>query len=149
MIESSWVIEIGWLSIFSGLKVEFSPWHQFQFSSEHIYLRENNKAFGQTDCIKNLREKQVFEWLNWANFVWYYQSNLQILLRTINLFVFLDSDFPNLRVWNDLLKSVISTWLWNYNFYIKLYSIDLFTYYGWLNYCHFEWKRLITALLLL
>ena len=61
MIVSSWVIEIGWLSIFSGLKMEFSPWHKFQFSSEHIYLRENNKAFGRTDCIKILTEKQEYQ----------------------------------------------------------------------------------------
>ena len=52
MIVSSWVIEIGWISIFSGLKMEFSPWHKIRFSSEHIYLRENNQAFDQTDSIR-------------------------------------------------------------------------------------------------
>ena len=41
--------------------MEFSPWHKFQFSSEHIYLRENNKSFGQTDCIKILTEKQGYQ----------------------------------------------------------------------------------------
>ena len=49
---SSWVIEIGWISIFSGLKMEFSPWHKIWFSSEHIYLRENNQAFDQNDSIR-------------------------------------------------------------------------------------------------
>ena len=52
MIVSAWVIEIGWISIFSGLKMEFSPWHKIRFSSEHIYLRENNQAFDQSDSIR-------------------------------------------------------------------------------------------------
>ena len=62
---------------------------------------------------------------------------------------FLESDFPNLRVWNDLRKIVILTWLWNCGFYIKFYSMNLFMYHEWLNYCHFGWKYLITQLVLL
>ena len=58
---SSWVIEIGWISIFSGLKMKFSPWHKFQFSREHIYLRANNQAFDRTHCIKIITEKPGYQ----------------------------------------------------------------------------------------
>ena len=58
---SSWVIEIGWISIFSGLKMKFSPWHKFQFLREHIYLRENNQAFDRTHFIKILTEKPGYQ----------------------------------------------------------------------------------------
>ena len=50
MIVSSSVIEIGWISIFLGLKMEFPPWHKNQFSSEHIW--KNNQAFVQSDSIR-------------------------------------------------------------------------------------------------
>ena len=41
--------------------MEFLPWHKIQFSSEHIYLRENNLHFDQTDCIKFLTEIQGYQ----------------------------------------------------------------------------------------
>ena len=46
------MIEIGCISISSGLRMEFSPWHKIRFSSEHIYLRENNLPFDQTGSIR-------------------------------------------------------------------------------------------------
>ena len=58
MIVSSWVIEIGWISMFSVLKREFSPWHKIQFSSELIYLGENKKAFDQNHWEKFLIQRK-------------------------------------------------------------------------------------------
>ena len=58
---SSWVIEIGWICIFPGLKKDFSPWHKFQFSSEHIYLRENIQDFDITHCIRYSIQKQRYQ----------------------------------------------------------------------------------------
>ena len=35
-----------------SLKMEILPWNKFQFSSEHIYLRENIQDFDLTHCVR-------------------------------------------------------------------------------------------------